>query len=136
MIDIFEQEVIQVLKDQDIHTKKYFGEFSNPQNIQVNLNDLPLIYLDYTGSEPEGRIKEEHTFYLYIAHISYSKNEVTRSNKHYELYELFDKIKKTINLKSFENSDPIRWGKKTKIYDAVTDKGYLTVFTQSFTTIL
>ncbi|MDC7249275.1 MAG: hypothetical protein PQJ49_05080 [Sphaerochaetaceae bacterium] len=129
----FEKGVIQALKDVSINTQKYFGEFADPQKLDIDLNKTPIVFLDYTGSAPIGRIKENHEFYLYIAHLSYSNNETNRSNKHYELYDLFSDIKKALNLKSFDNSEPIKWEKKQKIFDAVTQKGYLTVFTQVFT---
>ncbi|WP_320034799.1 hypothetical protein [Halarcobacter sp.] len=129
----FEKGVIQALKDANINTQKYFGEFANPQQVNIDLNKVPIVFVDYTGSTPEGRLKENHEFYLYIAHLSYSNNETNRSNKHYELYDLFKNIKTALNLKSFDDSEPITWGKKQKIFDAVTQKGYLTVFTQVFT---
>lgn len=136
MIKNFEDRVIDALNGKEILTNKYFGEFSNPENVQVDLNSLPAVYVDYTGSNPDGRIKEEHTFHLYIAHLSYSNNRKNRALKHDEIYDLFEDIKQALNLKSFEGSDPVKWGAKNKIFDAVTDKGYLTVFTQSFTAIL
>lgn len=128
---VFETKVIEALKNIDINCSKYFGEFSNPQKVNIDLNNTPIVFIDYVGSKPNGRIKEKHEFYLYIAHLSFSQNKINRANKQYELYDLLDAIKKALNLKTFNNSEPITWGSKSKIFDAATDKGYLTVFNQS-----
>ncbi len=129
---VFETAVIEALNNIDITCSKYFGEFSNPQTVSLDLNHTPIVFIDYVGSKPIGRVKEKHEFYLYIAHLSYSQNKINRSAKQYELYDLLADIKKALNLKTFNNSEPITWGTKSKIFDAATDKGYLTVFNQSF----
>ena len=128
----FEALIIEVLNSQGINCSKYFGLFSNPQKVSIDLNNTPIVFIDYVGSKPKDRIKETHEFYLYIAHLSYSQNKINRATKQYELYDLLSNIKKALNLKTFNNSEPITWGSKSKIFDSATDKGYLTVFNQSF----
>ncbi len=136
MLDKFEDAVKAILDTEETNAVKYFGELSNPSKAKIDINKLPLIYIDYTGDKPINVIKKEHSFSLYITHISFSKNQNSRIKKHYELYELLSIIDEKLNLQSFVNSEPIRIGKTQKIYDQVTENGYLTVFKKDFTAIL
>lgn len=136
MLDIFEDEIKESLNKEGMTANKYFGELSNPSLVKIDINKLPLIYIDYVGNKPINPVKKEHNFCLYIAHISFSKNPTTRTSKHYELYDVLEKLNQTLNLKSFNQSEPIKMGKTQKIYDQATEKGYLTVFKQDFSAIL
>ncbi len=136
MLENFEEELISKLNT-FVHTQKYFGELANPSETRLDINNLPLVYLDFVGSSKiaGNRLQQEHNFCLYIVHLSYSANKTTRTNKHYELYELFAKLKENLNIQSFANFEPITWGSSKKIYDQNIASGYLTVFTQNFSTI-
>lgn len=136
MLEKFEEEVISCLQE-FVHTQKYFGELANPDKTRLEPNNLPLVFLDYIGaSQIQGnRLEQEQNFCLYIVHLSYSNNKKTRTDKHYELYELFSKLKNALNIKSFAQSDPVMWGSSKKIYDQTVASGYLTVFTQNFSTV-
>ncbi|WP_294962587.1 hypothetical protein [Sulfurimonas sp.] len=135
MISDFEKSVIDILNKDGLSAKKYFGELSDPKNFKFATKEMPLIFLDFIGDSPENPIRDIYKFNLYIAHISYSKNESTRSSKHYELYDLLQEINTRLSYKSFLNSEPIKMGKSEKIFDSVVSAGYLTVFKREFTTI-
>lgn len=136
MITDFEKSVIDVLNVDGLSAKKYFGELSDPKNFKFTTSEMPIIFLDFIGDQPENPIRDVCKFNLYIAHISYSKNEKTRTSKHYELYGLLREINKRLSYKSFSNSEPIKIGKSEKIFDSIVSTGYLTVFKREFTTIL
>ena len=136
MLSDFEEELKAKFNDSNIHTDKYFGEIRDPQKVKIDINNLPLVLIDYIGDDNQSALKKRHSFSLYITHISYSNNKKTRTSKHYELYELLEKIDKLLNLQSYSESEPIRVNRTRKIADQVTDIGYLTVFKKDFTVIL
>jgi hypothetical protein len=136
MIGEFETAVIEVLNKDEIKADKYYGELIDPKKFQFNQKDLPIVYVDYIGDKPDSPIRKEYKFNLYIAHISYSKHKNTRQQKHQEIYSLLNEIDKRLSLKSFENSEPIKMGKTEKIFDAVINEGYLTVYRREFTATL
>ncbi len=136
MIGAFENEITQQLNTDELKAQKYFGELIDPKKFQFSQNELPMIYIDYIGNEPSDLIRKKHKFNLYVAHISFSKNEKTRTKKHLELYELLTEIDKRLSTNSFSNSEPIVIGKTQKIFDAAVASGYLTVFKEEFTVIL
>lgn len=136
MINVFETKVIEALNENELKAHKYYGELINPKNFQFNQQDLPIIYVDYIGDKPIDTLRKEFKFNLYIAHISYSKNKKTRQQKHQEIYSLLKAIDETLDLNSFDNSEPIKMGKTEKIFDAVINEGYLTVYKREFTATL
>lgn len=145
MLEVVEKEIIKTLNEADIFTKKYFGELKNPKAFKENLNHLPLVFIDFVNSKPINLLQSEATYSLYEVHVAFSKNETTRSKKHYELYDLQktikNKLKNKVITKDIENnislhSEPIKIGKLEKIYDSIFKNGYLTVFKQEFTIII
>jgi hypothetical protein len=136
MIEAFEDAIINVLNHNELKSKKYYGELINPKNFQFNQNELPMIYVDYIGDKPNDMLRKDYKFNLYITHISYSKNEKTRQQKHQDIYAILKEIDTRLSLVSFCGSEPIKMGKTEKIFDAVINNGYLTVYKREFTTIL
>ncbi|MDY0320416.1 MAG: DUF1834 family protein [Arcobacteraceae bacterium] len=136
MIGAFEEAIINELNQDELKSKKYYGELINPKSFQFNQNELPIIYVDYIGDKPNDMLRKECKFNLYITHISYSKNEKTRQQKHQDIYATLKEIDERLALNSFCGSEPIKMGKTEKIFDAVVDSGYLTVYKREFTTIL
>jgi hypothetical protein len=141
-IGIFEDEVIAALNNKGIKTDKYYGELQDPKNFKVNDSELPHIYVDYIGDKPQKPTVSEFKFNLYCVHISFSKNQEIRTKKHKSLYDLFEEIDAVLKLNSFaiddleehqDYSEPVSIGKTEKIYDAVMQRGYLTVYKREFT---
>lgn len=135
-LELVEEEIKKLLKAKDINCDKYFGELKDTKNFRYELTKLPLVFTDFIGSKPIDMLREDAKFNLYEVHISYSKNKATRALKHYELYELQKVIKNSLHLTSFTNTEPLKVGKLEKIFDAVTQSGYLTVFKQELSIII
>lgn len=136
MITLFEKFITVELNKDGLNSKKYFGELENPKTYNFKVNEMPLIFIDFVGDKPVDLIRKEYSFNLYISHISFSKNEKTRTSKHHAIYDLLKEIDNKLSMKSFANSEPIKIGKSKKIYDAVVKAGYLTVFTKELSVIL
>jgi len=123
----YEESLIDELKE--IATvKKYYGELEHPTTAKFIQNDLPLIYVDFLGEDTNKDFTLSLQFSLYIVHIAYSKHTHTRTKKHYELYDLITDIRKKLFMKTILDSDYIQLKKLSKIYDAVSANGYLTIY--------
>lgn len=135
MTQQYELALIDSLKD--IATvQKYYGELEHPTTAQFLQNDLPLIYVDFLGEETNSNFTIELTYSLYIVHLSYSKHQSNRTKKHYELYDLNADIRKELFMKSIIDSTPIQLKKLSKIYDAVSANGYLTIYKRDLTFVI
>ncbi|MGB5793366.1 hypothetical protein, partial [Poseidonibacter sp.] len=60
MLSEFENEVKDVLNTEETTAITYFGELANPSKAKIDINKLPLIYIDYTGNKPVNAITKEH----------------------------------------------------------------------------
>jgi len=127
MSKLHELELIDRLKD-IATTQKYYGELEHPSTAQFLQNDLPLIYVDFLGEDTIDSFTLELKYSLYIVHLSYSKHKSTRTKKHYELYDLNADIRKELFMTSILDSQPLSLKKLSKIYDAVSANGYLTIY--------
>ena len=143
-IGTFEDEVIATLKtnndntpNKDIHVSKYFGELSQPKSYIHPQDGNPNLLIDYIKEDPDkNSFMSNHTFNIYIAHISFSGNDKTRTKKHKDIYSLLSYIDSKLSFSSFVNSEPIRIDKTEKIFDNLSQQGYLTVYQKRFTCML
>jgi len=141
----FEDAVINALKtnsdntpNKDIHVKKYFGELSQPKSYIHPQDGNPNLLIDYIKEDPikNSPSRSEHTFNIYMAHLSFSGNEKTRTLKHKDIYSLLNHIDNKLSFNSFENSEPIKISKTEKIFDNLSQQGYLTVYQKRITCVL
>ena len=121
----FEIELIKKLNTICL-TKIYFGELENPAEAKFINIKLPLIFVDFVGDAPNGVFKSKIFFNLYIVNLAYSKSGKINSKN--ELMELIKKINKTISGITLAKSNYIVLGNLTKLYDAKSNKGYLTLY--------
>ncbi len=135
MTQQYEAKLLELL-NKITTTQKYYGELEHPTSAQFIQNDLPLIYVDFLGEDTKTNYTCELTFSLYIVHLSYSKHKSNRTKKHSELYDLNDDIRKTLFMQSILESSPITLKKLSKIYDAVSANGYLTIYKRDLTFII
>lgn len=127
MVSTFRKEFISLLS-QSATTKEYFGELANPKKPLINKNDVPLILVDFTGDQHINIIEKEVFFSLYIIHVSYSKNADNRTEKENKVLDLISKIDDSIQLVELAGYEGIRLKRLQKIYDGVSEVGYLTVY--------
>lgn len=124
-----QEEIIEHIKGiGDIFVRRYFGELSVPKKPALPDGELPLVLVDYVGDKPLSVSEVQHTFNLYIAHVSLSKNQDNRKRKHEEVLELIKLVDQALSLKLNTDASLVSLGSLKKIYDAKSDKGYLTVF--------
>ena len=107
----------------------YFGELSSYDEPLLQADELPIILIDFKG-EKELNITTELSFNIYVVNISFSKNQNIRGQEIYKLYELLEQIDKAL-FDSQEHSIKVHQTKK--IFDAKTQKGYLTIFAKDIT---
>lgn len=112
----------------DVNVDRYYGELSNPSRPQLADGKLPLVLVDFVGDKPLGQTEVQMTYNLYVAHVSLSKNPNTRTKKHEEVLLLIDLVDKAVSLTLAEDAALIRLGSLKKIFDAKSDKGYLSVY--------
>ena len=114
--------------DPDISVRRYYGELSEPARPMLKDGELPLILVDFVGDKSLSVSEVQLSFNLYIAHVSLSKNRDTRQKKHEEVLELLHLIDKSVSLHLADRSSLIQLGSLKKIFDAKSDKGYLTIY--------
>jgi hypothetical protein len=107
--------------------RRYYGELSDPERPLLANGELPLVLVDFVGDTPEGMQETEFQFNLYIAHLSLSKHLAARAQKHDDALDRLDRLDRALILLDL---DPgiLRLGRLKKIYDARSEKGYLSIF--------
>ena len=125
-VDI-QKQIIAVLKQTTAKkVEPYLGQLSDYKEPELGVDDLPIIYIDYTGSIPDG-IRKEFKFNIYIVNIAFSKNEKNRAAAHNKLLKLLDEIDEKLNDIVSQDFEVL---KTKKIFDAKIEKGYLTIYTK------
>jgi len=125
-----QQDIIDAIQSigEDISVRRYYGELSTPSQPLLSDGELPLILVDFVGDKPLSISEVQLTFNLYIAHVSLSKNRHTRQKKHEEVLILLNQIDKSLSLALTDNTSLLLLGSLKKIFDAKSDKGYLTIY--------
>ncbi len=121
--------------DTNISVRRYYGELSDPARPVLGDGELPLVLVDFVGDKARSVSEVQLTFNLYISHVSLSKNRDTRQKKHEEVLELLHLIDKHVSLHLADRSSLLQLGSLKKIFDAKSDKGYLTVYMRQLHTV-
>lgn len=136
MLSEFQTQLIGHLNEKGLTTKEYFGELSDKNRLKMVKNELPLILVDFVGSDGGGDYEENVTFNLYLLHATYSKNEKLRTSTNLSLLDFRRTLKRLIVQHSFGNSSPIEVNKTKKLLDAAVDGAYLSVYTMSIKAVV
>jgi hypothetical protein len=108
--------------------EKYFGELRTPESGDFAKGSLPIIYIDFIQDDTSKARIIDIEFSLYIVHMSYSKNKLTRAAAQNEVHALLKEIYKCLSFQCIEDSQPIELKKLKKIFDANAAGGYLSVY--------
>lgn len=127
----YENELKKILSSitKNVHT--YYGEFSSLNDIKIDVNKMPAIYIDLVGVEPKDTYFLTLNFNLYLVGASFSQNEITREQKKYDIYSLIEKVHKALISSSILDSNLITIKSSKKILDAKAINAYLVIFQQS-----
>ena len=120
--------ITTITTNTNVTVEKYFGELEKPEDGNFAKGDLPIVYIDFIEDDTSKANTIDIGFSLYIVHMAYSKNKITRENTHNEIHDLLQEIYKSLSFKSIEGSDPVEMKKLQKIFDASAAGGYLTVY--------
>ncbi|WWW11121.1 hypothetical protein V7P26_08900 [Arcobacter cryaerophilus gv. pseudocryaerophilus] len=123
-----EEELKKILKTITPNVDTYYGEFSSLNDIKIDHNKMPAIYVDFLGENPINGYQQKLTFSLYLVVASFSKNEKTRDDKRYSIYHLIKEVNKALHLKPILESEPIVLKSSKKILDAKAQNAYLVIF--------
>ena len=123
-----EEELKKILKTITPNVDTYYGEFSSLNDIKIDHNKMPAIYVDFLGENPINSYQQKLTFSLYLVAASISKNEKTRDDKRYSIYSLIQEVNKALHLKPILESEPIVLKSSKKILDAKAQNAYLVIF--------
>ena len=124
----YEEELKKILQEITPNVDTYYGEFSSLNDIKIDHNKMPAIYVDFLGENPINGYQQKLTFSLYLVHASFSKNEKTRDEKRYSIYSLIQDVNKALHLKPILESEPIVLKSSKKILDAKAQNAYLVIF--------
>ncbi len=136
MIASFQSALIDHLRLTGLNVKEYFGEFDRQEQAKVFKNLLPGVMVDFVKAKPDELYRENVTFSLYIAHVTYSAQEQLRSETNVSLLDYIFGIRTSLMRVSVGGSDPINVVEYRKIFDAVKDSAYLNVYLMTITTTL
>lgn len=125
-----QQSIIDAIQEigEDISVRRYYGELSDPVKPKLSDGELPLILVDFIGDKPLSVSEVQLNYNLYIAHVSMGKNRTTRQKKQEEVLLLLNQIDQNISLALTHDGGIVQLGSLKKIYDAKSDKGYLTIW--------
>ena len=123
-----EEELKKILQTITPNVDTYYGEFSSLNDIKIDHNKMPAIYVDFLGENPINSYQQKLSFSLYLVHASFSKNEKTRDEKRYSIYHLIKEVNKALHLKPILESEPIVLKSSKKILDAKAQNAYLVIF--------
>jgi hypothetical protein len=118
--------IIEALSPLDITVKKYLGELSTSKEPELLQNELPIIFVDFKGDVADGFLRKLK-FNLYFVHITFSSNSKYREKTSQELEEI---LQRSEELLYKVNNIDITTKSSKKIFDAKTDRGYLTIFSR------
>lgn len=136
MIASFQAALIDHLKATGLNVKEYFGEFDRPEQAKIFKTFLPGVMVDLVEAKPDELYRENVTFSLYIAHVTYSAQEQLRSETNVSLLDYIFGIREALMRVSVGGSDPINVVRYKKIFDAAKDSAYLNVYLMTITTTL
>ena len=124
----YEEELKKILQKITPNVDTYYGEFSLINDIKIDHNKMPAIYVDFLGENPINSYQQKLSFSLYLVAASFSKNEKTRDDKRYSIYSLITEVNKALHLKPILESEPITLKPSKKILDAKAQNAYLVIF--------
>lgn len=124
----YEEELKKILQTITPNVDTYYGEFSSLNDIKIDHNKMPAIYVDFLGENPINSYQQKLSFSLYLVAASFSKNEKTRDDKRYSIYSLITEVNKALHLKPILESEPIILKPSKKILDAKAQNAYLVIF--------
>lgn len=130
MLSAFQTELIAHINTAH-YAKEYFGEIADRERLKMVKSKLPLVLVDFVGSDGEDAYAEDATFNLYLVHATYSGNETLRANTRISLLDFRRSVKRIVSQQSFGGSGPVEVKKTKKLLDAATDGAYLTVYTMT-----
>ncbi|WP_044419459.1 hypothetical protein [Halarcobacter anaerophilus] len=135
MVDKFETELKDHLKTIG-EVRSYLGEFDNPKELEACVKGEPIVFIDFDGDEYIDTYSKECRWNLYIVGTTSSKHETYREKSRHEIIAFMEAIDKSLIDRSFTNSSPIKLIASKKIFDGITDHGYLSVYVRNFKAVL
>lgn len=138
MSSLFQDKIVEVLNNDNVIARNYFGELKDPKKYQAPTNDKPIIYVNYTKDEPDANnlYKSKYTYDLYVVHVAYSLNETNKNLTHKSIHNVMNHIRESLQFNSFCDSELIRLKKGEKIFDAPTNGKYLTVYKRTIEVVI
>ncbi|MGE3612269.1 MAG: hypothetical protein AB7G20_02150 [Sulfurimonas sp.] len=139
MVALFENELkqhLQTLVDTPESVRPYLGEFDDPESLQSCIKSAPVIFIDFDGDEVIDTYRKMCRWNLYIVGSTASKQEKYREVSRHELIEFMEKVDKSLIDRSFSNSGSIKLIASKKIFDGITNHGYLSVYVRNFSAVL
>jgi len=128
MVPTIQSSIIEKIGELgQIKVRRYYGELGDPEHPVLASGELPLVLVDFVGDDPKGLQETDLQFNLYISHLSLSKHLDARAQRHDEALDLLDRIDRAILLLDLDEGI-LRLGRLKKIYDARSEKGYLSIF--------
>jgi hypothetical protein len=125
----FENALIDQLKAIDgiKVVRRYLGEMQSPNSAAIKDGDLPLALVDFMEDrEIESGVNS--TWNIYILSVAYGK--AARDKSVGDLLTIREAMRKKLKKQSVAKSGMIVLESFRKLYDAASDKGYLTVYSQ------
>jgi hypothetical protein len=130
MHQAFEIELIEALKSIEgiSQSRRYAGEMQNPESAEIKDSDLPLALVDFIeDKEVESGVNS--SWNIYLLSVAYGKNAKDKNNA--DLLLIRERMRKTLKKSTLGVSSAINLNSFRKLFDAKSDKGYLTVYMQT-----
>ncbi|WP_257398774.1 hypothetical protein [Campylobacter lari] len=130
MLKEFEVELLKLLEDFNI--RAYLGEFENTQNIATCINGLEAsLLLDFEGESYKDLENKIGTWKLYILTHTKSKTSKHRIDAKHKLFDTIESVDKVLSNAELNNGFRVELKDLKKIYEGVSDHGYLSIYART-----
>jgi len=113
-------------------TQIYLGEFDDPEELELVTKTTPMMFIDFIGDEVGDFTHKTTNWNLYFLGVTSNKAELYRQKSQSELLDFMERVDKELEAKSFFESNPVELVSLKKMFDGITEHGYLTIYKRSF----
>lgn len=119
-----------------IKVDSYLGEFEDIKEFEKTLTTAPRVLIDFTGERYINHSQREVTYDIYFINRTSNKDQVYRDACKHALFDLIEEIDSLLIDTKFNHGFMIEPLQIKKIYEGVSNYGYLSIYSRSIKTTL
>lgn len=130
MLKEFEKELIYRIdrSSKEVKAYSYLGEFENIKEFEKCIKFAPIILIDFVGESYINPATKEANYKIYFVNSTANKSEEHRQICKFTLLDLIEKMDALFLDTNFTGGFNLELKNLTKIYENVSDYGYLSIY--------